>query len=740
MILQRDNRKDIASICTDETIFVTQNNYMGVRGNFEEDVPYHSSIRGAYINGFYDSHPIEYGEKAFGFPEIGQTIVNIPDGQSIVFYVNNEPLSLTHCKLIDLKRRYHLNQGYTERIVVYETKEGFQFRLTFKRMTHLQYKPLFMISATIESLNFNGDIKIISSLNGKVKNYVSKDDPRAGSKHAEKLNVLDSMIESNHGYIELETMNTQFKLLAGMTHSQSFSYEDYQGLIHASRQIALKPNESFSFDKYVLYYNSLDHPEMHAMYQSGLNLIHKHDVNQLYRMQEEALQSFSEMAEIEIESKHDPVISDTIFYNLYQLYTAGGHSPRTNIPAKGLSGEGYEGHTFWDTEIYLLPFFMQIDQKLAVNLLEYRYFQLENAKKEAEKLGVYEGVKFAWRTINGDETSAYYAAGTAQYHINCDIAYAYIKYVQLYDDLRFMKNRGFKVLLETARFFKHVVHKHEGKYHLHHVTGPDEYTAVIDNNYYTNSMLKFHLEYLIDYIEKYEMNSISDEEMSIFKDIATNIVLPFDKVLNIDVQDASFLSKKPWDFENADPAKYPLLLHYHPLTIYRHQVLKQADTVLSHVLLNNRPIDIMNDSFNYYEERTTHDSSLSTCVHALQAAKLGKLEKAYDYFYQTLALDLDNAHKNTHHGLHVANLGGMYLALLNGFLNYRIDKKGVSIAPRIPSAWESLKMKIRVNSECVVSVFVTQNSLIVKPNIDCELSIYEKIVQLFAHESYSICF
>ena len=728
MVLHRDHRTDIASLAIDETILATQNNYLGVRANFEENVPYQTTIRGTYVNGFYDSHTIPYGESAYGFPESGQTIVNLPDAQSITLWLDDTPVNLNYAKLITLKRSYDLDAGYTMRSALYEMMNGTQLWIHTKRLTHLSFKPLFMIDYTVESVNYTGSILIESTVEGRVENYVSNSDMRAGTHEAKRLKTVDITTHETRAELTVETLSTHFKCTVGCTHSVPFTYQDIEEAVIAQKTIQIAPNESFTFQKFALYYNDLDHEERSMLLESGYHFVQSTPLSDIYAMHKAALNGFNPFGQITIETTDGKKLNETIAYNLYQLYTAGAHSPRTNIPAKGLTGEGYEGHTFWDSEIYMLPFFMQADPKLALHLLEYRFYQLEAARQEAYKLGNPEGVKFAWRTINGEETSAYYPASTAQYHINSDIAYAVIQYYKLYQDETFMTHKGFPIILETARFFKDLVTKHDGMYHIHHVTGPDEYNAVVDDNYYTNAMLKYHLEFLLDYTKTRD-DLIKEAERDLFQDIANQIYLPFHPGHNIDLQDASFLAKKPVDLDTIPEDKKPLLLHYHPLTIYRFQVLKQADTVLAHMLLFDRPLDIMQDSFNFYETRTTHDSSLSYCVHATQAAKLGDIEKAYDYFNKTVELDLTDSHKNTFHGLHLANLGGVYMALLYGFIGYQIQPT-IAIHPRLPKAWKSLTMRIRINRDVTAKLTLTHTTCTLLSDGDGFITIHGTPYQL----------
>ena len=736
MQLRRDNRIKAHELFVDEAIFANQNRWLGIRGNFEEGVPYQDTVRGTYINGYYDTHTIEYGERAYGFPDMAQTIVNLPDAQTIYFVINGKTLNLSDAKLIDLKRTYDLKQGFTKRQVVYELERYGRFTLTFVRRTHLVHTNLFINQVSIKSDRYQGEVKVVSTLNGDVENYISKSDPRMAHKHQKKLTDPMIKIQDDYALMMLSTRRTQLGLCVGITHSEPFVYLHEHGVIRAEKTIVLEPKKPYRFTKYAVYHSSQETLSLEAAFDQSLKRINDFDDEALIAEHQRALDDFNHLSRVDIDSD-DPHLNETIAYNLYQLYTAGAANSSLNIPAKGLTGEGYEGHTFWDTEIYLIPYFMQVSPTVTKNLLIYRYHQLPNAKNEARLLGVSEGAKFAWRTINGDEASAYYPAGTAQYHINSDIAYTIIHYYKLYRDEAFMRDYGFEILLETARFFKHVVHKHNGKFHLHHVTGPDEYTAVVDNNYYTNSLLKYHLSFLINYIEKHSI-AIAEEELEAFKAIRDDIVLLHDSDLEIDVQDQSFLSKKVWDFSSTPKAHHPLLLHYHPLTIYRHQVLKQPDTVLSHVLLNNRPTNIQLKSFEYYEKLTTHDSSLSYCIHALQAARLGQLEKAYDYFQKIVSLDIDNLHGNTQFGLHLANLGGVYLALLKGFIGYHHHQDGIKIYPRIPAAWRALKMMIRVQSETMVEVYIKDKTLSLSATDDVKITVYDKTIQLKKGQTTSL--
>ena len=737
MIINRNQRIDQESLNIDETIFAIQNKTMGIRGNFEEGVPYLSSIRGTYINGIYDSHPIPYGEKAHGLPALSQTIVNLPDGQSIQVFVNERPINLEHCKLIDLQRSYHLHEGFTWREVTYETPEKHQFKLTFKRLAHLRFPSLLMIQMQVESINYDGPITVVSRLDGNVKNFVPKDDDRAGGQHAQSLKDVTTECADDQGILVAKTSHTDFQIVVGLTHREAMEYQSDATSIKALKTFHIAPHQPFNLTKYVLYYNSRDHQNPTQELLQFLKKLKTYEDGFLFTTQKEALRPFIAMTNIKIDDVSFPQINETIQYNLYQLYLAGGHSPAVNIAAKGLTGEGYEGHAFWDTEIYYIPYLMQVDPERARYLLENRHLKMAEARVEAEILGAKEGVKFPWRTINGQEASPYYPAGQAQFHINGDIAYAVIQYYQFSQDLQFMEKTGWPLLIETARFFKSIIHEKDGSYHLLHVTGPDEYTAVVDDNYYTNSLLKYQLEFMVAFHQQHREFDLRDDEAEIFKNIAENIHLPFADDLGIDAQDASFLQKPEWPLTAMPETKKPLLLHYHPLVIYRHQVLKQADTILSHVLLHDRPLQVMERSYDYYKKRTTHDSSLSYCIHSLQAARLGRLEEAYAYFKKTVSLDLDNAHGNTQHGLHMANIGGIYLALLYGFIGFQIGEP-ITLHPQLPKSWQSLTMRLRTDPDATIDITMDQTQLHLTASKDMVIRLYGQLTALIKEKTLII--
>lgn len=402
-----------------------------------------------------------------------------------------------------------------------------------------------------------------------------------------------------------------------------------------------------------------------------------------------------------VEITGDDALAQGIHYNLFQLNSSAGRDGLTNIAAKGVSGTGYEGHYFWDTEMYMLPYFTLTNPTIARNLLAYRYHVLPAAKKRARELGVDHGALFAWRTINGEEASAYYPAGTAQYHINGDIAYAIGQYFAATRDFAFMRDMGFEMLLETAKFWANfgswfTVHG-ESHFGFFDVTGPDEYTAIVDNNFYTNKIAQHNLQLVVAVARAFEKAGqaiplgVTESDLTELARIAKGIYLPVDDALKIHPQDDSFLKKPRWPFATTPKDKYPLLLHFHPLTIYRYQVNKQADTLLADYLFPDSISDSQTQrDYAYYEPVTTHDSSLSRAIFSAVAARLGMADKAYAYFTDTARMDLVDLQGNAADGLHLANLGGSWLSIITGFAGVKYTGAQLSVTNHLPEQWESL--------------------------------------------------
>jgi len=426
-------------------------------------------------------------------------------------------------------------------------------------------------------------------------------------------------------------------------------------------------------------------------------------------------------------------------WNLFQLAQASARADSSGIPAKGLTGSGYSGHYFWDTEIYVMPFLTYTSPLFARNALKMRERMLPAARKRARQLNE-GGALFPWRTISGEEASAYYAAGTAQYHINADVTYAIAKYVRATGDADFLARGAIDMVVETARLWTTLGfwrHTEGSSFHIHGVTGPDEYTTVVNDNLFTNVMARFNLRYAAEsvrvvadqfpeaYARMVDRVGFDESEIGEWERAAEAMVIPYSKAFTIHPQDAHFLDREVWDLENTPADKLPLLLHYHPLVIYRFQVLKQADVVLALFLLADEFSDEMKRAdFDYYDPLTTGDSTLSAVVQSIIAAEIGYRDLAMEYFEHSLFVDLDDLHNNASDGVHVASTGGVWSALTYGFGGMRDSGGHLTFDPRLPAAWSSLRFRLRwQGSRLLVTLTRTELTIAVQSGGDVDLSV-----------------
>lgn len=710
----QNNALDMDQLLVNESLFTLANGYLGIRGCFEEDYDqFGKSIRGTYINGVYDTLPVSHPEKLYGFPEFQDKQPNLVDLQTAVIQLDGERVGLFSGSHNDYKRSIYLDRGYSERSFSYRTKSGKTAHIRLRRLVSFEIKELFLQEINVD---YDGEIQILSTMDTDVTNYTNPDDPRVGSEHARLLKINGAMSEGSSMYSEFETVHSGIRMACGSRHMYASSLADGSvgKILIADASDAARGKYGFEFaakgninlTKYNVYSDSIryDKPEEHV--QGILDQVEGKSFECFAKQQREHLDTFWKASDIVIKGSDEDQLS--IRFNLYQLYQSVGRDMHSNISAKGLSGEGYEGHYFWDTEIYVLPTFQLSQNEIARNLLLYRYNQLDAARERARVLGHKRGVKFPWRTISGIECSAYYPAGTAQYHINGDVAHSFIQHYIFSGDLAFMEAYGAEVLFETAVLWLEMGHFHDGLFKIDAVTGPDEYSCIVNNNYYTNALAKHNLEWAVKVYDLFESDSpvklkalmlrigVDQSDIDLMRKAAECMYLPHDETLGIDMQDDGFLNKKVWDFENTPEDHYPLLLHYHPLTIYRYQVLKQPDTVLAHFLLEGyTDLQTMKNSYDYYEKITTHDSSLSQCVYGIMASRVGYRDKAYEYFGDSLKLDLENTHGNTKDGLHMANLAGTALSIIYGFAGLRVTEKGISLRPWLPDGWEAFAFKVK---------------------------------------------
>ena len=719
-------------VARNETLFTTANGYLGFRGDFEEkEGTYH---KGTYINGLYDSEPIRYGETAYGYAKNHETILNLPDPKRIELMVGTRPFSMEKGTVDAFSQNLDFHTGILTRVVDWTSEDGAAVVVTSRRLVSFVEKHCAVIEYTVTAKQDHTSLFLKSSIDVTAKNRSADEDPRVGAKFsANPLEILETHIEENQLSFIARTRNTRLSLRGAAFHTYSknpLQIVPYPQELALGYSFLLKEGESVILTKYIAYCTEADDERF---------LAHRFSLKGFLAIageQKSYLDSFWALARIRIEG--DDLSEQALQFNLFHLLQSCGKDGDTSMAAKGLTGEGYEGHYFWDTESYALPVFTYLKPDLAEMLLRYRYSILPQSRERAATMNL-KGALFPWRTISGNECSAYYPAGTAQYHIDADILYAAQKYLQATG--RQVPSWIVEMAIESARMWISLgsyIPSKGNRFCINEVTGPDEYSACVNNNAYTNLMARENLLFAAKLVEQYldvgkklplELGS---DELQSWKDAAQRMYIPFDSEKGIYAQDDSFLDRADWPFADTPKENYPLLLHYHPLVIYRHRVLKQPDLVLAQFLLSGlftKAEKIRN--FAFYEPYTTGDSSLSHCIQSIMASESFQPLKAWAYFKKTVRMDIDDIHGNSVDGIHTASMAGSWMALVYGFAGFRDWKGEFSFNPQIPDSWKSVTfclrlgpavLKIRFSREEVCYSLVEGTSLsLVHRNLHCNL-------------------
>ena len=709
-----------------ETLFTVGNGYIGLRGGQDEGFfgAAGSSLDATFLNGFYDTESIHYPETAYGLAKTNQFMLNVPNAKRVRLWLDGESVDVLQGTLHNYERVLDFQTGLMTRTLKWTSKTGQQVQIDSTRVVSLAHKHVFAVQYTVTALGFAGELVIESVLDGAVKNLAAGDDPRVGSHvSAPPLILQDTVQSGSYSALVHQTRNTGFGLVSAMdnqfSHSANRAVEAshaQQGdLIAARFSTSLQAGESVTLTKFGAYFTSRDavQSELLELSQAALSEAAAHGFGALCAAQKNFLDKFWQQANVMIEG--DDALCQGIHFNQFHLLQSMGRDGKTNISAKGVTGEGYEGHYFWDTEIYVFPFFLATQPDVARQLLRYRYNGLAAARNRAREMSHAKGALYPWRTIAGDECSAYFPAGTAQYHINADVAYSIKQYVEMTGDVAFLAEAGAEILMETARIWLGIGAydaQDASRFCIFEVTGPDEYTAMVSNNFYTNAMAQMHLAYAAKVARQLQNDAPADfariaaamdldgAEIDAWARAADCMYLAYDERLQIHPQDDGFLSKPVWDFARTPAENYPLLLNYHPLVIYRHQVCKQADVVLALMLRGDQfTLDDKRRDFDYYEPITTHDSSLSACIFGIVASEIGYHERAYDFFMQTARMDIDNMHGNTQYGVHTAAMAGSWLGVVAGFAGMRLYDGALQFAPTLPARWTRYAFNLMVRGQ-----------------------------------------
>jgi alpha,alpha-trehalose phosphorylase len=712
-----------------ETALALSNGYLGVRGCQDEGRPVLAP--GTFINGFHETWPIIHAEEAYGLARVGQTIVNVPDVTTIELYVDDEPLFVPTARTPEYLRVLDMRNGVLTRDLLWSTPSGKHARVRSTRLVSFEHRHVIAVSYEV-TIDRPAPVIIRSRVVNRANPVAAgaeangnEDDPRLGTRLGRR--VLDPRVVEQDGdrlVLGYQTIESGMTLALAVDHvldTTSRHHVSTDADADASEFVVAvdaEPDVPIRLEKFAVYESSrsVAVEELARRARHTLDRVAAAGFESLLTAQRSCLDRFWDRADVTLEdSERHPVrMQQAVRWNIFHLAQASWRAEGAGIPAKGLTGDAYDGHYFWDTETWVLPFLAYTQPRIARNLLRFRHSMLPSARARAHELDL-RGALFPWRTIRGDEASAYFMAGTAQYHLNADIAYAIRRYIDIRGDTGFIGETGAEILVETARMWADLgFYGDDGYFHIHGVTGPDEYTTMVDDNAFTNLMARLNLNYAASTIRRLEAEQpevcaglaaelqLDPAEPEEWERAAKHMFIPHDPARGITPQDASFLTHEPWDLEATPPERFPLLLNYHPLSTYRRQVLKQADVVMAMFLVGNEfTLDQKRRNFDYYDPITTGDSSLSASIQSIVASEIGDEEAACRYVDFALLMDLADVAGNVSHGVHIASAAGGWMGLVFGFGGVRDYDGHLTIDPRLPKRFRSLGFSLRFHDRQV---------------------------------------
>jgi alpha,alpha-trehalose phosphorylase len=689
----RETKLDMDLLAQAESVFALSNGHVGWRGNLDEGEP--RGLPGSYLNGVYEVKPLPYAEAAYGLPETGQEIINVTNGKIIRLFVDDESFDIRYGELQSHERVLDFRTGVLTRTAQWQSPAGKRVKITSRRMVSFTQRAIGAICYEVEPLDQPARIAVLSELLANEQLPAPSHDPRVSAALAKPLQHEWQNAKDMAAVMVHITKQSKLRVGAAMDHIidapgdlgvEARGVEDTALMTAAT---VLQPGQKLRVIKFVAYgwsaVRSLN--GVRDQVWAALTAARQTGWDGLLDEQRKYLDDFWDRADVEVDG--DAEVQQAVRFALFQVLQAGARAENRAIPAKGLTGTGYDGHAFWDTEMYVLPVLTLTAPEAAANALRWRHSTIPTALERATQLRL-KGAAFPWRTITGAECSGYWPAGEAAFHVNADIAAAVVRYVDATGDEEFDKGPGMELLTHTARLWRSLGHHDaQGKFHIDGITGPDEYSAIADNNIYTNLMAAQNLRGAADAAKRYPDRArelgIDAEESAAWRDAADQMHIPFDETLGVHPQAEAFTTHQVWDFAHTEPDEYPLFLNFPYFDLYRKQVVKQADLVLAmHMHSEAFTPEQKLKNFDYYEALTVRDSSLSACTQAVIAAEVGHLDLAYDYLGEAALMDLRDLEHNTRDGVHIASLAGTWVALVSGFGGLRHEAGTISFAPRLP--------------------------------------------------------
>jgi alpha,alpha-trehalose phosphorylase len=698
-----------ASLGLTESTFALSNGHIGMRGTLDEGEPVVQP--GTYLNGFYELRDLPSAEREYGCPESGQTVVNVTDGKIVRLLVEDEPMDLRYGQAEEHERTLDFRSGTLRRRSVWTSPTGRTVEITSERLVSFTKRSIAAIRYTVTPIGEDMRLVVQSDLLANEPVPATGDDPRLAAALDAPLVAEDAECRGYRAVLAHHTKRSGLRVVAGMDHEVDFPGTALSS-IHAEDDLArltvaamVPAGTRLTLTKYLGYGWSARRsvPALRSQVDAALAMAIEAGWDELLRSQRDFLDSFWLDADIEIDG--DPQLQQALRFAIFHVLQAGARGEARAIPAKGLTGPGYDGHTFWDTETFVLPMLTYTIPAAAREVLRWRHSTLDRARDRARELGQ-AGAMFPWRSINGEECSGYWPAGTAAVHITADIANATARYLAATGDTRFETQCGVELLVETARLWARLGHYCDDVFRIDGVTGPDEYTAAANNNLFTNLVAQQNLRDAADACRRRPdlaaRFGIEPAEVATWQCYAEHVRIPYDPQRGVHQQSDDFTQLAPWDFESST-GNYPLLLNYPYYDLYRKQVVKQADLVLAMYLRGDAfTAEQKLRNFDFYEPLTVRDSSLSACCQAVIAAEVGYLDLAYDYLIETVFTDLHDLHGNVSSGLHIAALAGAWIDCVAGFGGMRDHSGRITFAPRLPGNIGHLAFRMVIGQSKII--------------------------------------
>ncbi|EFH88417.1 glycoside hydrolase family 65 protein [Ktedonobacter racemifer] len=706
----RETELHLDVLAQTESIFALANGHVGLRGNLDEGEPY--GLPGTYLNSFYEQRPLPYAEIGYGDPESGQTVINVTNGKVLRLLVDDEPFDVRYGRVQRHERVLDIRNGVLRRTVCWTSPVGRTVNVSSVRLVSFTQRAVAAVSYEVEPLDAPVRVVVQSELVANETLPAMGKDPRGGAVLPSSLECEEHQAEGTSGLLIHHTRVSGLRVGAAMDHHIEGPPETFvesqstPDVVRTFITAPLQPGQRLRIVKFLAYgwSGQRSRPAIHDQVIAALSVARLTGWEGLLAEQRAYLDAFWGHGDVEIEG--DPQIQQAVRFALFHILQAGCRGEQRPIPAKGLTGPGYDGHTFWDTETFVLPAVTLTFPHAAADALRWRSSILDQARERARLLGR-RGAAFPWRTIHGEESSGYWPASTAAFHINADIAYAVTQYIEATEDRVFEQEVGLELLVETARLWRSLgCQNAEGQFRINGVTGPDEYSALVDNNVYTNLMAQHNLSAAAETAKRYpevaQALGVDAAEIDSWQQAAERIFIPYDQRLGVTPQDEAFTEHEVWDFATTTPEQYPLLKNFPYYDLYRKQVVKQADLILAmHLRGDAFTPEQKARNFAYYEPLTVRDSSLSAATQAVIAAEVGQLQLAYDYLGEAAFMDLYDLEHNVRDGIHIASLAGAWTALVMGFGGVRIRGGMLSFAPRLPEQITRLAFQMVFRGRCL---------------------------------------